>query len=119
MEFERDDLNQMDAAARVETAQKAIGAGASPNEARKRWMDLGPVEGGETPYLQEQNWPLRLLAARELPARPPTEPAEMPEPEVEDDESEDTSPEDTSEPEDETAAVAEWVTKVAAFGLAG
>jgi HK97 family phage portal protein len=120
VEFERDDLIQMDAAARVETAGKAIGAGASPNEARKRWMDLGPVEGGETPYLQEQNWPLRLLAARELPARPPSEAADLP----------DEAPEEPEEPEDddgaedgdetrETAAVAEWLTKTAALGLVG
>jgi len=78
VEFERDDLFQMDSATRVKVAQDAISAGASPNEARKRWLDLGPVDGGETPYLQEQNWPLELLAAREMPTRAPTPPAPLP-----------------------------------------
>jgi hypothetical protein len=44
-------------------------------------MDLGQVDGGETPYLQEQNWPIKLLADRELPSqRPPTPPAPLPVP---------------------------------------
>jgi HK97 family phage portal protein len=76
-----DDLFQMDTATRIKVAQDAISGGASPNEARKRWLDLGPVDGGETPYLQEQNWPIKLLADRELPSqRPPTPPAPMPDP---------------------------------------
>jgi hypothetical protein len=71
----------MDTATRIKVAQDAISGGASPNEARKRWLDLGPVDGGETPYLQEQNWPIKLLADRELPSqRPPTPPAPMPQP---------------------------------------
>ena len=72
VEFDRDALFEMDTAAKSEAAAKAIGAGMSPNEARYRYYDLGPVPGGESPYLQEQNWPLRLLSARELPARAPS-----------------------------------------------
>ena len=129
VEFERDDLIQMDAATRVETAGKAIGAGASPNEVRRRWLDFGPVEGGETPYLQEQYWPLRLLAARDLPERAPTEPAELPEEEPEDDaedatedevEAEDGEAEDgEDEATREAAMVTDWLTKAPAFGLVG
>lgn len=78
VEFDRDALIQMDAAARVDVATKAVGAGASPNEVRARYMDLGPVEGGETPYLQQQYWPIRMLAERELPEPAPTAPAELP-----------------------------------------
>jgi HK97 family phage portal protein len=79
VEFERDDLFQMDTATRVKVAQDALSGGASPNEVRKRWLDLGPVDGGETPFLQEQNWPLQLLADREMPSqRPPTPPAPLP-----------------------------------------
>jgi HK97 family phage portal protein len=79
VEFERDDLFQMDSATRVKVAQDAMSGGASPNEVRKRWLDLGPVDGGETPFLQEQNWPLKLLADREMPSqRPPTPPAPLP-----------------------------------------
>jgi len=57
------------------TAKEGVSGGIlTPNEARRRF-DLKPIDGGETAYLQEQNWPLRLLAGRELPARPPTVPA--------------------------------------------
>lgn len=88
IEFDTDDLIWLDWAARSKSAQDGISAGGmSPNEARRRFYGLGPVEGGETPYLQEQNWPLRLLAARELPTRQPTQPEPLPatEPEEEED----------------------------------
>lgn len=78
IEFDRDALFEMDTAAKSDAAAKAIGAGMSPNEARFRYYDLGPVPGGESPYLQEQNWPIRLLSARELPAKAPTPPAPIP-----------------------------------------
>ena len=78
VEFDRDALFEMDTAAKSDAAAKAIGAGMSPNEARFRYYDLGPVPGGESPYLQEQNWPIRLLSARELPAKAPTPPAALP-----------------------------------------
>lgn len=78
VEFDLDDLQLMDVSARIDAGVKAIVGGMSPNEARFRFFDLGPVDGGETPYLQEQNWPLRLLNAREVPGRPPTEPADVP-----------------------------------------
>jgi HK97 family phage portal protein len=78
-EFDPDDLIWLNAEARSRAAKDGIGSGGmSPNEARGRYLSLGPVDGGETPYLQEQNWPLRLLAARELPARQPTSPTELP-----------------------------------------
>lgn len=76
VQFDISDLIWMDALTRAEVSSKAIGSGAmAPNESRKMHYGLGPVDGGETPYLQEQNWPLALLSARELPARPPTAPA--------------------------------------------
>ena len=76
VEFDVDDLIWLDETMKTESSQKAISSGGlSPNEARKKYYGLSPVEGGETPYLQEQNWPLALLAARELPTRPPTAPA--------------------------------------------
>ncbi len=77
-EFDLESLLRMDTATRMTAAGEAIKAGASPNEVRFRFHDLGPVEGGETPYMQEQNWPLRLLAARELPVDEPTPPKPMP-----------------------------------------
>jgi len=51
------------------------------------------VQGGESPYIQEQNWPLRLLSQRELPAREPTAPAPMPPVEGEVVEDEEEAPE--------------------------
>jgi len=73
-----DDLLRMDTATMIDTLAKGVqGALFSPNDARKR-INYPPVAGGETPYLQEQNWPLELLAERELPTRPPTPPAPMP-----------------------------------------
>lgn len=64
--FERDDLFEMETLTRIEAATKAIAAGLSPNEARMRWLDVGPVDGGDTPFLQQQNWPIALLAKRDL-----------------------------------------------------
>jgi HK97 family phage portal protein len=78
-EFDPDDLIWMDAEAKAKAAQDGIGSGGmSPNEARKRYYSLGPVDGGETPYMQEQNWPIKMLADRELPTKAPTAPAPMP-----------------------------------------
>jgi phage portal protein BeeE len=76
-EFDLDDLLRMDTATKVKTGVDGLKGLFSPNEVRKKF-DLKPVAGGETPYLQEQNWPLRLLADRELPTRAPTAPVDPP-----------------------------------------
>jgi HK97 family phage portal protein len=78
-EFELDGLLRMDTKTKTEAARQAIQSGVSPNEIRRKYFDLGPVAGGETPYLQEQQWPLRHLAERPLPSqRPVTEPEPLP-----------------------------------------
>lgn len=79
VKFQLTDLLRMDTATKVQSARDAIMAGfMSPNEARAMF-DMGPVPGGETPYLQEQNWPLRQLDSRPLPSdRPVTPPAAHP-----------------------------------------
>jgi HK97 family phage portal protein len=64
--FERDDLLEMDTLTRLDAATKLIAAGGSPNEARVRFLDLGRTAGGDTPFLQQQNWPIELLAKRDL-----------------------------------------------------
>jgi HK97 family phage portal protein len=79
VEFDLDDLELMDAAARIDAGVKAITAGMSPNEARFRFYDLGPVPGGEQPYLQRQNWPLSLLGS-DQPNPGATPPPAPPEP---------------------------------------
>ena len=49
-EFDLDGLLRMDTATKVKAAADALQAGSmSPNEARKRYFDLGPTEGGESP----------------------------------------------------------------------
>lgn len=65
VEFNRDDLLQMDTAALVESEKVAVGAAIkSPNEARFR-LNLGPVEGGDAPLAQQQNYSLSALAKRD------------------------------------------------------
>ena len=88
VEFDLDGLLRMDSLAQMEVMEKAKGI-FSPNEMRKRF-DLGPKAGGESPYLQEQNYSLEALAKRDaLPdpwAKGETAPAqsqaETPEPKV-------------------------------------
>jgi len=41
----------------------------SPNEGRSK-LDLKPVDGGESPYLQQQNYSLAALAKRDAQADP-------------------------------------------------
>jgi HK97 family phage portal protein len=64
-EFDLQGLLRMDTAAKVKAAGDAIGAGfMSPNEARWQF-DLAPVKGGDTPYLQQQNFSLAALDKRD------------------------------------------------------
>ena len=85
VQFDVDDLIRMNTATKTKAAADSIGAGAlSPNEARKKYYGLGPVKGGDTPYLQQQNYSLAALDERDktnplvapepAPAAPPPEP---------------------------------------------
>jgi HK97 family phage portal protein len=66
--FDIDGLLRMDAATQVETLKEEVGAGyMKPNEARAK-RNMKPVTGGDTPYMQQQNYPLAALAD---PTRPP------------------------------------------------
>jgi HK97 family phage portal protein len=72
-EFDPDDLIWMDHASKSKAATDGIGSGGmSPNEARERYYALGPVAGGDTPYLQQQYWPLSQLSERAIPGVPAT-----------------------------------------------
>jgi HK97 family phage portal protein len=78
--FDLDSLLRMDSATLMTTIRDGVGAGVlAPNEGRNK-LNYEPVKGGDTPYLQEQNWPLRSLSERELPTRPPTAPVPLPAP---------------------------------------
>ncbi len=77
-EFDIDDLIWMDTATKTKAAADAIGAGAmSPDEARARYFGLAPVEGGDTPYMQQQMFSLKALAQRDK-ADPFAKPAPAP-----------------------------------------
>lgn len=78
VQFDIDDLIWMDTATKTTAAKDAIGAGAlSPDEVRLKYFGLGPVPGGDTPYLQQQYFSLAALAERDAadpfakPAPPP------------------------------------------------
>jgi HK97 family phage portal protein len=79
-EFDTDNLLRMDSISQITVIKEAVGAGVmSPNEGRAR-IDLQPVDGGDSPYLQQQNYSLEALAKRDAqddpfaPAKPPTPP---------------------------------------------
>lgn len=84
-ELDLDGLIRMDTASKIEALKNAVGAGVmAPNEARLK-LDLSPVEGGETPYLQQQNFSLQALARRDeqpAPGETPAEPQQPTEPET-------------------------------------
>jgi HK97 family phage portal protein len=81
-EFDVDDLIWMDTATRTKAAADAIGSGAlAPDEARAKYFGLGPVPGGDSPYLQQQYYSLAALAARDAAkpfAPPPPAPPPIP-----------------------------------------
>jgi len=69
-QFDTDNLLRMDTATLVTTIKDAVGAGVmAPNEGRGKF-DLKPVIGGESPYLQQQNYSLEALAKRDAQADP-------------------------------------------------
>jgi HK97 family phage portal protein len=69
-EFDVDNLLRMDTTALINAEKEAVGAGIkAPNEARKR-LNLGPKAGGNSPYLQQQNFSLEALAKRDAQADP-------------------------------------------------
>ena len=64
-EFDLDGLLRMDSATQIDALNKAVGGGwMEPNEARKV-RNLKPAAGGNTPYLQQQNYSLAALAKRD------------------------------------------------------
>lgn len=88
-EFDLSDLLRMDTATKIKTLMEGLKGLYTPNEARRQ-LQLPALSGGDTVWLQQQNWPMDILADRELPdANPPApEPAEANPPE------DDTSEED-------------------------
>jgi HK97 family phage portal protein len=70
-EFDLDDLLRMDSATMMSTIKEGIGAAVmTPNEGRKK-LNLGPKKGGDTPYLQQQNYSIAALDRRDKAAPAP------------------------------------------------
>lgn len=76
VELDLDALLRMDTAAQYKSLGEGIGSGLlAPNEGRRK-IDLKPVAGGDTPYLQQQNYSLAALDERDR-----SSPLVQPEPE--------------------------------------
>jgi HK97 family phage portal protein len=70
VDLDLEGLLRMDFAARVDALTKAVLGGLlKPNEGRAR-MGLGPVTGGDTVYLQQQNFSLAALERRDAQPNP-------------------------------------------------
>ena len=68
----------MDPEARYKSHNEAIKGGwLAPNEARRE-EDMPDVDGGETPYMQQQNYSLAALARRDEMAMQPPAPTPPP-----------------------------------------
>lgn len=83
IELDLDALLRMDTATLMKTLAEGVsGAILTPDEARHR-MDLPPLPGGNTVYMQQQNYSLAALDARDRndPFAKPTPPAAPPVPE--------------------------------------
>lgn len=82
-EFDINDLIWMDAATKIAAAGDSVGKSAMKiNEARKTFLGLGPVTGGDTIWMQQQNYSLEALAERDAnsPFAPPTPAPSTPDP---------------------------------------
>jgi HK97 family phage portal protein len=81
-----DGLMRMDTTSRVTAAKESLAAGMTVNEVRRKFFGFGPVTGGNTVYLQQQNYSLEALAKRDASPDPfgnapaPTPPQEEPPP---------------------------------------
>ena len=94
VEFELDDLFKMDTATQIAMLTEAVkGCIMKPNEARLK-RNLPPVEGGDTIYMQQQNYSLEALSKRDandpfLQDKPIPDDTNTPEPTGDTDDSED------------------------------
>lgn len=90
VELDLDSLLRMDTATQIRTLTEGVkGAVLTPNEARRK-LELTPLEGGDTVYMQQQNFSLEALNRRDTmvtpkPIQPPTPPETVPNDEAEDD----------------------------------
>lgn len=89
IELDLDGLFRMDTATKIKTLGEMVrGSLGTPNEGRKR-LNLKPLPGGDTVYLQEQNYSLEALSRRDAQENPfgtsPSQQGPTPEPLEDDD----------------------------------
>jgi HK97 family phage portal protein len=107
VEMNLDGLLRMDSSTQIDALTKAVGGTImTPNEARKA-RNLPPIAGGDSVYLQQQNYSLEALARRDAQADPfGTAPAPSPAPATAADDQIEEDDEDISdEIEDDNSAV--------------
>lgn len=87
VELDIDSLWRMDSESKYRMLSEAIKGVMAPNEARRR-VNLKPVTGGDSVYLQQQNFSLEALAKRDSQEDPfgKSSPGPVPNPAVEDEE---------------------------------
>ncbi len=69
-EFDLDNLLRMDSVTQITMLKEGVSAAVySPNEARAK-VGFGPVDGGDSPMIQQQNFSLAALAKRDAKADP-------------------------------------------------
>lgn len=91
-ELNLDDMLRMDSKTLAEVEAIKLKGITSPDESREKFS-LPPVEGGSTPYMQQQNYSLHALARRDAQEDPfgtaaPPAPPEPPPPPADDDDDE-------------------------------
>lgn len=105
IELDLDDLIRTDVATQVDLLVKATGSPIMmPNEARAK-RNLPPVDGGDTIYMQQQNFSIAALADRDRNdpfAKPPPAPPPAPAASADDDSLDEDLDEDLDENEDIT-----------------
>lgn len=86
VQFNLNDLLRTDQATQMKTATDGVKGGVlTPNEARAR-MNLPPIKGGDTVYLQQQDYSLAALDARDRAQPAPSSSAQTATPPAEPDE---------------------------------
>lgn len=82
VEMDLDGLFRMDSKTKLETLKLGIdGAIYAPNEARRK-MNLKPLKGGDTVYMQQQNYSLEALNERDQQSPLVAQPEPIPEAEI-------------------------------------
>jgi HK97 family phage portal protein len=78
VELDLEPLLRMDEGKRADVATKLVGGGIeTPNEGRLRF-NRGPLEGGDTVYMQQQDYPLDQVRLNKIEPPVPPEPEQTP-----------------------------------------